>query len=65
MSENDNVESNNEKVTKRVPLNKETYKFIKKMVIEEDLDNDGTIKPEMIGVCIDKLVTNMKANQNE
>ena len=65
MSENDNVESNNEKVTKRVPLNKETYKFLKKMVIEEDLDNDGIIKPEMIGECIDKLVTNMKANQNE
>jgi len=43
-------------IVKRIPLKAETYKFLKKMAIDLELDGDGAIKPDMIGACIDKLV---------
>lgn len=49
-----------EKVVKRVPMLPETYKYLKIMAIDMDLDADGAIKPEMIGLCIDKLVADKK-----
>ena len=53
-----------EKVVKRVPMLPETYKFLKIMAIDMDLDADGAIKPEMIGHCIDELIKMQKDKNN-
>jgi hypothetical protein len=62
MKEYKNIEES-EKIVKRFPLNRETYKYLKKMAIDLDLDTDGAIKPEVIGECIDKAIEIIKKKQ--
>jgi hypothetical protein len=45
-----------EKVIKRIPLTQESYKYLKKMAIDLDMDSDGKISLDMIGACIDLLI---------
>lgn len=45
-----------EKVIKRIPLMQESYKYLKKMAIDLDMDSDGKISLDMIGSCIDLLI---------
>jgi hypothetical protein len=56
--------SDNSRIIKRIPLNRETHKFLKKMAIDLDLDNDGAIKPEIIGECIDRLVSTLTEKES-
>jgi len=55
MKENDNI-------VKRIEFPAETYKELKKMAIDMELDNDGKISPKMIGMVIEKLVLSKKQN---
>lgn len=45
-----------ETVIKRFPLSQKSYKFLKKMVIDLDLDTDGKISLDAIGKCMDIII---------
>lgn len=45
-------------VTKKILITKDTYKILKKLTIDLDLDDDGKILPEMLGECVNYLVKN-------
>ena len=46
---------NTKDVKKRVVIETETDKFIKKLAIDLEIDNDGKFTPEVYGKCIDEM----------
>ncbi|WP_294963340.1 hypothetical protein [Sulfurimonas sp.] len=53
-------ENSKEKITNRIPLLPDSIKYLKKMVIDLDMDNDSKITPIMLGSCIDELIKEKK-----
>lgn len=58
---NDLSEKVSDRVTKRFSISHETYKSLKKMVIDMEMDIGDKINADALGICIDKLVS-MKNN---
>jgi len=52
-----------ERVVKRISMSSETYKTLKKIAIDLELDNDAKVGPEALGLCIDKVI-NEYTNKN-
>jgi hypothetical protein len=59
METNANVEQKqgaSDLITKKILISSGTYKELKKRVIDLDLDTDGKISPEMLGIAIESLL---------
>lgn len=54
---NDISEKASDRVTKRFNISNETYKSLKKMVIDMEMDIGDKINADALGICIDKLIS--------
>jgi len=50
------MDRKDEIITKRVFFDKDTYKEFRKFLIDEELDINGKITPEMLGEAIKRLL---------
>jgi hypothetical protein len=53
-----------EKITKRIAMSQDTYKYLKKMSIDLEIDNDGKFTPEVLGICIDEMINRLENKQD-
>jgi len=56
--------NDNSSVTRKILINRDTYKTLKKMAIDFNIDIDDKITPEVLGECVNHSVAQNKDKEN-